>query len=942
MTGFLRRLFDLREGEGLKASLMFSYGMLIIATVVILKSVSNSLFVDSQGAGKLPYVFMLVALFSALVASLYGRYSKKIRLNRLIIWTFAFSIACMGVFWLLFHFPGQKAWIFYAFYTWEVIFSVITGSQFWLLANDIYDAREAKRIFGFIGAGAIIGGIGGGMLTNILVPHLGTRNLMFIGAALLIVCLLLVVRIRRMSAGDPRRRRRRTGIGDAGKTRSSDNPVKLILNSRHLTFLAGIICVGVLAANLADYQYRILAERAFVDNDALTAFFGLMQSLVNVFALVIQLLLTSRVIKKLGVTASLFFLPLGLMVGAVGILISPALWSAAIIKLSDGGLKHSMNQAGLELLYLPVPPETKKKAKTFIDVFLKNLAMGAAGLGLIGLTVWLGLTLRHISLVLIVLILLWCYLLLRVKREYVDSFRQAIEKRTIDPDQQPLNLEDASLLSGFREVLEGSSERQILYILGLLENVKNKGLVPHLERLVTHTSPEVRAVVLSMALAYPEIDLSAEARDLMNDDNIDLQREAISYLYQSSPDKTAALKEYLLHPDPRIQIGAVLCAAREWREDKDLRKEISLKETLGVLMERAREPGEDEQLRTFVKIQAAKAIGKAGDTELNGFLHALLRDEDPDVIKAAVESIGLAPHADFLPFLFDNLDTRLTRISVRKCLAAYGEEVIDALAELLGNEGQERRKRLAVPSVLALIGSQKSVDTLWRQLQQKDLVLRYQNIRALNRLRVGFPHLKFDPLVIKARIVDEIDLYSRMLQSWMRQKITMGEERSYPERQGGEPYRSRSLLVQAMEEKLENCLERIFRLLGLRYPPRDMFSSYLGLMSSIPRLRANAIEFLDNVLDSELKKSLIPIVENARPQILKTRKPAPGSRILAEETSIELVLKGDDVWLSACAIYLIAMLNYRQFLESVRPLAESGHPLVKETARLCIQRLDHS
>lgn len=63
MTGFLRRLFDLREGEGRKASLMFGYGMLIIATVVILKSVSNSLFVDSQGAGKLPYVFMLVALF---------------------------------------------------------------------------------------------------------------------------------------------------------------------------------------------------------------------------------------------------------------------------------------------------------------------------------------------------------------------------------------------------------------------------------------------------------------------------------------------------------------------------------------------------------------------------------------------------------------------------------------------------------------------------------------------------------------------------------------------------------------------------------------------------------------------------------------------------------------------------------------------------------------
>ncbi len=942
MTGFLRRLFDLREGEGRKASLMFGYGMLIIATVVILKSVSNSLFVDSQGAGKLPYVFMLVALFSALIASLYSRYAKKIRLSRLIMWTFVFSIACLGVFWLLFRFPEQKDWFFYAFYTWVVIFSVITGSQFWLLANDIYDAREAKRIFGFIGAGAIIGGIGGGILTNMLVPRLGTRNLIFIGAGFLLTCLLLVVLIRRMSAHDPQKRRRQTGGRGADKAKPAENALRLILDSRHLIFLAGIICVGVLAANLADYQYRVLAERAFVESDALTAFFGLMQSLVNVFALVIQLLLTSRVMKSLGVTASLFFLPLGLVAGTVGILISPALWSAIIIKLSDGGFKHSINRSGLELLYLPIPPESKKKAKTFIDVFLKNFAKGAAGLSLIGLTVWLGLSLRHISLVLIVLIALWCYLLLRIKREYVDSFRQAIEKRTIDLDQQSLNLEDASLLSGFMEVLEGSSERQVLYILGLLENVKNKDLAPHLERLINHPSPEIRAVVLSMALRYPEIDLSAEARDLVDDDSIDLQREAISYLYQSSPDKAAALKEFLENPNPCIQVAAVLCAAREWRENKDFRKEIELKGILGSLMERAQAPSADEEQRKFIKIQTANAIGLARDQELNGFLHTLLRDEDPDVMKAAVESVGLAPAKDFLPFLLDNLNTRHLRKSVRECLAAYGEEVIDSLAGLLEDERQDRRKRLAVPPVLALIGSQKSVDRLWGQLLQKDLAFRYQNIRALNRLRVGFPHLKFDPHLIKTRIFDEIDLYSLILQSWMRQKMTLGQERSGPEGRNDGPYKSRLLLVRAMEERLENCLERIFRLLGLRYPPRDMLSAYLGLMSNISRLRANAIEFLDNVLESDLKRSLIPIVESARPQILKNQKPPTGSRLLEEEVSIELVLKGDDTWLSACAIYLIAMFDQRQFLDSVRPLMESPKPLIRETARLCIQRLDHS
>ncbi len=941
MTRFLRRLFDLREGEGVKASLMFGYGMLLISSIIILKSVSNSLFIESQGTGKLPYVFMLVALFSAVIASLYSRYSKQIRLGRLIMVSFVFSIACLVVFWLLFHLLDPHGWFFYAFYTWVVIFSVITGSQFWFLANDIYDAREAKRIFGFIGAGSIIGGIGGGILTNLLVPGLGTRNLILIAVGFLCACLLLVALIWRRSAQYSYKRRRRTG-GRADTAKTTENPLKLILDSRHLTYLAGIICVGVLVANLADYQYRVLAERAFVESDALTGFFGLMQSLVNFAALAIQLFFTSRVIKHLGVTASLFFLPLGLLAGALGILISPTLWSAILIKLSDGGFKHSMNRAGLELLYLPIPPETKKKAKMFIDVFLKNFAKGVAGLVLIGLTVWLSLTLQHISLVLIVLISGWCYMLLRVKREYVDSFRHAIEKRTIDLDEQSLNLEDASLLAGFIKVLESSSERQILYILGLLENVKNKELAPKLERLIHHPSPEVRAVVLSMALKYPEIDLSAAARDLMEDDNISLQREAISYLYQSSRDKIAAIKEFLGHPNQRIQVAAVLCAAREWKESKEFRKEIAFKEILLSLLQSAGEGGEEIEKRKFIKIQVAVAIGQTGDRELNGFLHTLLQDEDPEVIKAAVDSVGLSPDPEFLPFLLDNLNTRYLRKSIREGLAGYGEGVIVPLADLLMDEQQDRRKRLTIPPVLALIGLQSSVDHLWKQLEQWDLAFRSQNIRALNRLRVGFPDLKFDPHLIKACIFDEIDLYRLMLQSWMQQNLTLSQEHTAPGKEYEGRFKSRQLLVLAMEERLGDGLERIFRLLGLRYPPKDMLHAYLGLMSNASRLRANAIEFLDNVLESDLKRSLIPIVESARPELLKNKKQPLPSPMSDSEESIRHILHGDDIWLRACTIYMIAMHKYRQFEDSVRPLLKARHPMVRETARLCIQRLDYS
>ena len=80
MRKLFHKLFDIREGEGFRASLMFIILFLLIACLMIVKPIRNSLFLVRFGVEKLPYVFVLVALFSAVVASLYSRYSKKIRL----------------------------------------------------------------------------------------------------------------------------------------------------------------------------------------------------------------------------------------------------------------------------------------------------------------------------------------------------------------------------------------------------------------------------------------------------------------------------------------------------------------------------------------------------------------------------------------------------------------------------------------------------------------------------------------------------------------------------------------------------------------------------------------------------------------------------------------------------------------------------------------------
>jgi len=291
------KLFDIREGEGLKASLMFAYIFLVIASLLIIKPVRNSLFLSRFGVAQLPYAFILVAVTAAFVTKLYSKNSQRVRLNVLILYTTLISIGCLFLFWLFLHLNYQGGWFIYALYIWVAIFGVITTSQFWLLANYVFNAREAKRLFGFVGAGAISGGIFGGYLTKILAPIFGTDNLIFFSIAFLSGCLIILRKIWRENAQanylEKMRRQSRSRRGAKG-----DGSLRTILASRHVALLAGIVGAGVIVASLVDYQFSAIASEIITDQDQLTAFFGFWLSNLGIASLIIQLFLTGKVIRR--------------------------------------------------------------------------------------------------------------------------------------------------------------------------------------------------------------------------------------------------------------------------------------------------------------------------------------------------------------------------------------------------------------------------------------------------------------------------------------------------------------------------------------------------------------------------------------------------------------------------------------------------------------------
>jgi AAA family ATP:ADP antiporter len=93
---------------------------------------------------------------------------------------------------------------------------------------------------------------------------------------------------------------------------------------------------------------------------------------------------------------------------------------------------------------------------------------GISGILLILATTILGLSVSQISILALLIIGLWIFLIFRIRREYVNTFRTSLAKRSLDPDELRIRLEDSSHVDLLLPALEGHNIPQTVFALSLL------------------------------------------------------------------------------------------------------------------------------------------------------------------------------------------------------------------------------------------------------------------------------------------------------------------------------------------------------------------------------------------------------------------------------------------------------------------------------------------
>ncbi len=380
------RFFAIERTEIPFALRMFFFWFLVIAIFQIIKPLKNGLFIETYGAQNELYAKLLNIVLAAVGALVFSWLHHRLRRLSL-TFTFAVFFAANFLFIAsLLKTPGRLTiWWFYLL---GDLISTIWVTAFWAYVTDLTDSEQAARLFGMIGAGGVIGGWVGAAVARLLLIKLGASGLLMLCAGLMMTVAAIVGWNEKRLAVKPQPTLPHQKKGS--NLRAALEGIRLVRRSTYLAAIVGILSTYEFISQILDFVFKSAVEslqgasetQLFLANVYLGA---------NILSVFVQFFLVSYILRRWGVTAGLFVLPVALLISSLIYLVHPLLTTAALFVIFDNGLNYSIQQTSRETLYIPTSPNAKYRARAFTNMFVQRFAKGL-GIGLV-----LVLSQRHVT-----------------------------------------------------------------------------------------------------------------------------------------------------------------------------------------------------------------------------------------------------------------------------------------------------------------------------------------------------------------------------------------------------------------------------------------------------------------------------------------------------------------------------------------------------------------
>ncbi len=752
MKKLLERAFGVRPQEFALVLAFFAFFAGIGMFYTVGCTVADTLFLSNLTAARvpavLPWVYAGVAIANLLAAVAIDRLATRLPRGVLLVGIEVLLAISVVIFRELIEL--SHPWLYFALVIWIELCAIVSITLFYSLAGDYFAPRDARRLYGFIAGGMSVGTVVSGEAVHVVVEHLGTKNLLWVGALILLGNAGVALRILRV--GKP------ISYDATVETNSADHArLRAIFARPYVRYLAAVIPLAIALSVMTDYQMKWVASA--MSEQALAKFFGSFFAWVGFAQILFQFLLVPRLLHRLGIINCLMILPLALaavslllLAGSLrGFVLVPLLSFCACANFLRLTISETLDIPSRELLFLPLPPRIRLRAQPLVVGALAPLTQGLMGL-LLFACFTLGLRVERLSYLVLLACAVLVLALLRLRPSYRATLAATLREHQLDPTDLERILQSPNVEPVLEELLRSEDPEVARATLELLADRDIGELGAVLGELVDSRHTSVAMGALAVLAQRGEAQALGAIEKALESNRRELRQAAVLALCRVSGERALPrVQERLSSNDRAVRNSAIIGLAKHCGVQ-------------GVSLARPNLRARATSKRMAERIEAAQLLGSIATAGYADLLGPLLSDDDPEVRKAAADACAQIADPELVPVLLGKLDDAALQGNVLRALGNTPASAAAPLIARLTDASDTAKRRGLMARVLSRIGGLECSEAL-RQLlcSDEDIVLRTAAADGLywRKAQVGetIGAGDFDRLV--GGVCDAIELASR-------------------------------------------------------------------------------------------------------------------------------------------------------------------------------------
>ena len=618
------------------------------------------MFLHSTEIKELTTVYFIAGIALIAVNYIYTYVEHRYSLKNAFKWSILLAI--VSLFFLAYIINSEShGFIVFFLLIWYHLIYYLCNSGFWGIASIVFNVREGKRVFSLIGSGDIPAKMLGYLSVSLIAPYIGANNLLWVSFVCFIVSfIILKVFLSKYEIEEEKHHHNAVNVEKEIKS-FFHNPLVLFIGLSTIIFAASTVIV--------DYVFLSEVKIKYASDKSLVTFLSMFFAWSRLLAVVVKILLSSKIQNHLGIKGTLFVLPVTILLFSISIMSFSAFDNLTVILYFFGMLmvftevlKSTIYEPMFFVLFQPLRPTERLRGHNLtkgIMLPIGYIIMSGA------LAIYLNnnafLKISTVGTILIILALIWLVIIVFVEKNYYQQVRKAIANNSFFNFNQTAFMNEKTSYELFeKKLVDGQPIEKVTALQYLYQLDRERGKKEMMAFLKKEEHDIVIEYILDVIITEKWVDTIENLKKLYtSEEKANIKGKILKtlciidgdefteYFKQSNSSKglececiTGALKSENL--SAIIYAGQILINKLNSKSTQD-------------------------------KIDALKIIENTENPILYKQIQLLLSEKDETIKRGILESIIKIRNPIFIAYIIEHLKHEQLNRLAEKCMISYAD-----------------------------------------------------------------------------------------------------------------------------------------------------------------------------------------------------------------------------------------------------------------------------